>query len=191
MIITVWPFPTHKRMSVFTVHQPPAPPVDRIDRAESMVFLKDGFTWSAFLLGPLWLLANRLWLATAGYFAVAAFGYLLLDAAGVEEALFGPFLLALNAIVGFEAHWMMSAKLETKGWNTLGSVTGQSLADCERRFFEGWLPAQPLLRRETSFVSSEHAPQVTRSETSGMKPITDTPPAAAAAKPSRRGFAFF
>lgn len=176
MIVTVWPFPTHKRMTVFTVHEPPTPPADRIDRAEAMVFLKDGFTWSAFLLGPIWLLANRLWLATLGFFIVAAVGYFLLDTAGVSETLFGPFLFALNLIVGFEAHWLKTAKLETNGWATLGSVTGNGLADCERRFFEGWLPSQSLSRRDIRAQTPVEGPAVH---------------AAPDAKQKRRRFAFF
>jgi hypothetical protein len=35
--------------------------------------------------------------------------------------------------------------LEQTGWQTLGVVTGKSIAECERRFFESWLPAQPIL----------------------------------------------
>lgn len=158
MIVTVWPFPTHKRMTVFTVHEPPSPPADRVDRAEALVFLKDGFNWSAFLLGPVWLLANRLWLATLGYVAIATIGYLLFEMMSASEGLFGPFLLALNVIAGFEAHWLNAAKLEAREWNTLGSVSGQSLAECERRFFEGWLPTQTLLRRDGGIATSSAAP---------------------------------
>ena len=45
-------------MLTFTVHEPPNPPADRIDRAESLVFIKDGFSWIAALFAPLWLLAT-------------------------------------------------------------------------------------------------------------------------------------
>jgi hypothetical protein len=31
----------------------------------------------------------------------------------------------------------------------LGAVTGRTLAECERRFFEAWLPAQPILTPAT------------------------------------------
>ncbi|HRY06393.1 MAG TPA: DUF2628 domain-containing protein [Hyphomicrobiaceae bacterium] len=168
MIVTILPFPNQKRMIIFTVHEPPAPPIDRLDRAETMVFLKDGFTWSAFLLGPIWLVANRFWVSAVGYIALAVFGYVLLESAGAAEPLFGLFILALNAVVGFEAHWLKSSKLESKGWNVLGSVTGRSLAECERRFFENWLPTQALRRRDTEPAA----------------------PAAPEAKPKHR-FAFF
>lgn len=190
MIVTVWPFPTHKRMTVFTVHEPPHPPVDRLDRAEQMVFLKDGFVWSAFLFGPLWLLVNRLWLATFAYVGAALVGYLLLEAMGIADAVYGLFALALNVIVGFEAHWLKSQKLETRGWSALGSVSGQSLSDCERRFFEGWLATQPLLRREApASATTSQAPRGP-DETEGVKPITNAP-AAPVDRSKRSRFAFF
>ena len=53
-------------MLTFTVHEPPDPPADRIDRAERLAFVRDGFSWSAALFTPVWLLAHRLWWPFAG-----------------------------------------------------------------------------------------------------------------------------
>ena len=147
MIVTIWPFPTHKRMSVFTVHEPPHPPADRIDRAEALVFLKDGFTLGAFLLGPVWLLANRLWLALAGYISIVALAALALEGLDASPGWSGLLVLGLSAIVAFEAHALKATKLDADGWTLLGSVSGSGLRECERRFFEHWLPSQPALRQ--------------------------------------------
>ena len=59
-------------MLTFTVHEPPNPPADRVDRAEGLVFIKDGFAWFAALFAPLWLLMHRLWWALLGYVVLAA-----------------------------------------------------------------------------------------------------------------------
>ena len=59
-------------MQTFTVHEPPNAPADRVDRAESLLFIKDGFSWGAALFGPLWLLAHRLWWPLIGY--IIAYG---------------------------------------------------------------------------------------------------------------------
>ena len=45
-------------MAVFTVHAPAG-----AANADATVFVREGFSWSAFSFGPLWLLWNRLWLA--------------------------------------------------------------------------------------------------------------------------------
>ncbi len=147
MIVTIWPFPTHKRMTVFTVHEPPHPPVDRIDRAEALVFLKDGFTFGAFFLGPVWLLANRLWLALAGYLGIVALAALALKGLDASPGWHGLLVLGLNAIVAWEAHALKVAKLDGEGWTLLGSVSGTGLRECERRFFEHWLASQPARRQ--------------------------------------------
>ena len=50
-------------MIIYTVHEPQRPGQSIEARADSIVFVKEGFTIWGFLFGPLWLLYNRLWLA--------------------------------------------------------------------------------------------------------------------------------
>jgi Protein of unknown function (DUF2628) len=133
------------RMQTYTVHEGPQHPTDRIDRAEALAFVKDGFSFQALLLGPIWLLVHRLWLGFAGYAAVA----IAILAANQWFALpplstFVAFL-GLHVIIGFEADTIERQALESKGWTSLGSVSGTSALDCERRFFETWLHNQPVL----------------------------------------------
>ena len=53
--------------------------------------------------------------------------------------------MALNLLIGLEADTLRRWALERRGWRTLGSVTGKTAAECERRFFETWLPTQPII----------------------------------------------
>ena len=48
---------------IYTVHEPQRPGQTIEARADSIQFVKEGFTIWGFLFGPLWLLYNRLWLA--------------------------------------------------------------------------------------------------------------------------------
>lgn len=132
-------------MVVFTVHEPPNPAADRVDRAEGLVFLKDGFNWVAAILGPLWLLMQRNWLGLAGYAAAGAaiFGALYLIGASTPAIVLA--FVAINIFLGFEGCEIERDSLESKGWAQLGTVSGANLAECERRFFEHWLPAQPVI----------------------------------------------
>lgn len=178
MIVTVWPFPGTKRMSVFTVHELPEPPADRIDRAEAMVFLKDGFSWGAFLFGPFWLAAKRLWLPLAVYVAVASAAGFAIWALELGENVQTLLYLGLNLVLAFEAHALEVSSLEARGWSTLGSVSGHGRLECERRFFEGWLPSEPVLRRRSG-------------ETSGMPAAALGALGAASSAGSRRSGAGF
>ena len=71
-------------MRVWTVHLPPAATeegaADR-RRPPEPVLVREAFSWGAFLFGPLWLLAHRLWLAALLWF-VAAAALLMLVPAG-------------------------------------------------------------------------------------------------------------
>src|SRR5260370_42268675 len=59
-------------MSIYTVHVPP-PTADRSGPdPERFAFVRDGFSFWAFLLTPLWMLRHRLWLGLLGYLIVAS-----------------------------------------------------------------------------------------------------------------------
>lgn len=134
-------------MNVYTVHEPPDPPADRLDRADSHVFVKEGFNWAAALFAPLWLLANRMWIVLAGYLAVVAAIRLGFEwiAGSQPSALL---MIALHLLIGFEADTLRRWTLDRNGWRMVGSVLGRNWAECERRFFDTWLPGEPYIRAE-------------------------------------------
>ena len=132
-------------MLTFTVHEPPNPPPDRVDRAESLVFIKDGFGWVAALFAPIWLIVYRLWWPLLGFVVLSGGFELIKRVTGVDQRWVGLAVLALNLMIGFEADTLRRWALERRGWRTLGSVTGKTAAECERRFFETWLPTQPII----------------------------------------------
>lgn len=129
----------------FTVHEPPVPAADRLDRAESLLFVKEGFTWSAALFAPVWLIVHRLWWPLFAYAAIIG----LLEAVRfigiIDPGWITLGSLALHLLIGFEADSLRRWSLERSGWRMLGSVSGKSAEECERRFFEQWLPEQPVV----------------------------------------------
>jgi len=132
-------------MLTFTVHEPPNPPADRVDRAESLVFVKDGFSWPAALFGPLWLLAYRLWWPLLGYLVLSG-GLQAVQWITALDRDWPTFAtIALNVLIGLEAGALRVWGLDRRGWHNLGAVTGKTPAECERRFFEAWLPTQPVI----------------------------------------------
>ena len=138
-------------MLSFSVHEPPLPPADRLDRATSLVFIKDGFSWPAALFAPLWMLYYRLWWLLGGYFALSAALQLAGSILRVNQIWLALAVAGLHLLIGLEAAPLRIWSLGRRGWKNLGSVTGKTLAECERRFFEAWLPSQPII--------AVHAPQ--------------------------------
>ncbi len=130
-------------MKAFTIYEPPQAPLELVDRADALVFVKDGFSWLAFMFAPLWFLWNNLWLAVAGYAVVAGAliaPVLLLE---LDHDLIALGLFGLHLVSGFEAGTVLHWTLTREGWSELGAVTGRSQNECERNFYDGWLPGQP------------------------------------------------
>ena len=132
-------------MATYTVHEPPNPEADRLDRADELQFVKDGFSWTTAFFPPLGFALQRLWLAALGYLVLASLAFWLLAKAGLTNSQISIAVMALNLYLGFEVSSLKRWSLDRKGWQTIGTVTGRNLVDCERRFLESWLPAQPVI----------------------------------------------
>ena len=130
-------------MIVFTVYEPPLTSGDRADRAERLIFVKDGFIWSAAIFPRVWLLVKRLWLELFAFIGLAAVLTWGVEATGAPAAL-GAALLAHRADrARLRGGRLQGAALERRGWRFAGTVAGRDRLECERRFLESWLPAQP------------------------------------------------
>src|SRR4029079_15352843 len=142
-----WSFPSRSKGSVvtYTVHEPPATEADRIDRGSELEFVKDGFSWLTAICPPLGFLANGLWLFAIAYIVAASLLAYVLDALKIDSGLISLLFLMINIYLRFAVSNMKRWILEQTGWQTLGVVTGKSIAECERRFFESWLPAPPIM----------------------------------------------
>jgi hypothetical protein len=131
------------RKMIFTVHEPPNPPADRVDRAAGMAFVRDGFSWSAALFTPIWMLAYRLWWPLLAYVAATAAIELIRQSIALHSGWLVLVTLALGLLIGLEAGTLRRWSLARRGWTTLGAVSGRTQEDCERRFFDMWLSTQP------------------------------------------------
>lgn len=133
-------------VATYTVHEPPSPNADRVDRADQLQFVKDGFSWITALFPPLGFAMKGLWLPAAAYVAVVSAVVAGLSALGVDDGFTSMLVLAVNVYLGFEVSSVQRFMLDNAGWQTVGSVSGASIEECERRFFESWLPDQPILK---------------------------------------------
>lgn len=129
----------------FTVHEPPQPASDRVDRADELRFVKDGFSWLTALVPPLGLAAKGLWFGLAAYFAAVLAMAVVLPAFGADSNWVAVAITALGLFLGFEISTIERFMLDRAGWRMAGTVTGRNIAECERRFFESWLPEQPVV----------------------------------------------
>jgi Protein of unknown function (DUF2628) len=131
-------------MAVYTVHQPPVEEDEAAPSPERFVFVRDGFSLWAFILGPVWMLRHRMWLALLGFVVVSVAVLAALRLAGVPPAASGFAVLMLALLVGIEAGTLRRFTLGRRRWSNVGTVVGSNRETVERRFFDAWVSAETI-----------------------------------------------
>lgn len=118
-------------MAVYSVHLPRYGG----ERVAEAAFVREGFHWSAFLFGALWLLWRGIWLALAVWLAfclllsgLAAFGF-------ISTAAFYLVVLLLHLLLGFEANRLIETRLERRGYRLVQIVAARALDEAQFAFF--------------------------------------------------------
>ena len=130
-------------MAAYSVFAPP--PFDPgAAGAERFRFVRDGFSWPAFILGPIWMLFHRLVLVLI-LWLVVLFG---LGAAirllGVPSGTASLVFLLFALLIGLEASTLQCWTLKRRGWREIGIVVADELEAAERRFFDELHEQDPL-----------------------------------------------
>jgi uncharacterized protein DUF2628 len=126
-------------MSVYTVHQPPPRTADDLADTDRFVFVRDGFSWWAFLLTPLWMLRHGLWLVLIVYLLVLAGIDAVLHVLGASTSTIVLVGAVVSLFVGLEAGTLRRFTLSGRGWRNVGVVSGHDAEEAERRFFDAWV----------------------------------------------------
>jgi hypothetical protein len=123
-------------MAFYTVMIPPPGSGGPREEIEQARLLPETFTWSAFVLSGLWLLINRLWLATAVFALIWGALFYVQSRFGLST---GALILAYGALalfLGFEGQNLIVRKLVRQGWRLVDVVEARGLPEAERRYFE-------------------------------------------------------
>ena len=117
-------------MATFLVLTPPGAGA----RAENARFLRDHFSWFAFLLPAVWLLAQRAWFAALLAVAVQGLGLALanhpaLGAVGLAIA------LGTGLLVALEGPSLLATALERKGWTLDTVISAEDRAMAEEIYY--------------------------------------------------------
>src|SRR5262249_44842127 len=120
-------------MRIYTVHEPPPQRPEQTGDPARVVFVRDGFSFWAFLFGPFWMLRHQMWLVLLGYAIVFVVLELLLKLFGVSEGASFVAGLLLALLVGLEASTLHRFTLGRRKWTNVGVIVGDDLEDAERR----------------------------------------------------------
>ena len=121
-------------MPVYTVHAPTAHAAD-FRATDKFVFVRDGFHFWAMVLGPLWLIWKRLWLALLGWLVLTV----ALEV-GAGELVGGGAVtvtgIVIAILMGLEASTLQRWTYSRHGWRQLDVVVADDEESAERRFFD-------------------------------------------------------
>ncbi|MBI1868148.1 MAG: DUF2628 domain-containing protein [Methylocystis sp.] len=149
-------------MAVYTVHLPKGSNGEAAS-AEQIVFLRDGFSMSAFVFGPLWLAWNRAWLAAS----LSLLALILLTAAGsrleLPSAAISVAGIAVSLAFALEGSRLVAWTLARRGYVESAVVVGENLDEVEEAFFNSWRAAAP--------VAPPLAPAASPSAASSSEPV--------------------
>ena len=134
-------------MAFYTVMIPPPGSGGARDEIEQARLLPETFTWSAFFLGGLWLLGQRLWLATLIY---ALLWGALFYASSRLGLMTGALMIShwtIALFLGLEGQNLIARKLARQGWRLADVVEARDLPEAERRYFERALAGEATPQR--------------------------------------------
>ena len=137
-------------MTTFTVHEPPPRKNEETASPVRFAFVRDGFYFWAFLLGPVWMLYHRLWLVLLMYLAGTTAIQVALWALGVSGLAKFTVGLLIALLVGFEAGSLRRWSL--RRWTNRGIVVATNREAAEHRFFDRWSGSLP-----SAYASNEPA----------------------------------
>jgi hypothetical protein len=129
------------RVAAFTVHQPPETGGTKLEQADRLLFVGDGFSWRAALFSPFYLIVRGEWLALAAYAGASILALAVLNLIGAKPDWYIWTWLLINVVIGFEASEIKRWSLGRAGWHEIATVSGAGQEEAERRFFEAWLPS--------------------------------------------------
>jgi len=150
-------------MRVYTVHEPPPQRYEQTQTGDParFVFVRDGFSFWAFLFGPFWMLRHQMWLVLLGYAIVFVALELLLKLFGVSAGASFVAGLLLALLVGLEAPTLHRFTLGRRKWANVGVVVGDNLENAERRFFDGWVRSGGTAPSVTPVAPTPQPPSAT------------------------------
>ena len=100
------------------------------------VFLKDGFSFMAFIFSGFWALWHRMWFMSALIFGGWVLLGMFLTFIGAPNELRLVMTMGFSIIIGFGAHDWLSSSLLRRGYSLDGVVAAPRLDAALRRWFD-------------------------------------------------------
>jgi hypothetical protein len=128
-------------MKLYTIHAPFGPAV--LAGLESARAARTGFSFAAFLFGPLWLLVRGLWVALVGYAVLAALLVGLVRYGGLWPGSAVALIALAELYLGVEGRALAAVARARAGRPLVDVIYARSALEAEKLYFERALAAAP------------------------------------------------
>ena len=162
-------------MQSFTVHRRRRTIGNPEAEADATVFVRDTFSWAAFIVPVLWALYHRLWLVLVGFIAVAMALNLAITLAGLPEFVNAMASLALQFLFAAEARDLRRWTLERRGYDLVAVIVAENFDQAETRYFREW--TDTIARHREEQASGERVAFSLRAPDGGSHTPTAEQPA--------------
>jgi hypothetical protein len=119
-------------MAAYAVFEPPMRGRSAAEHADRFVFMREGFSFWAFLFGVLWIIWRRLWLVLIIYVALVGllqYGLMLL---GISPSARTAVTVLIHLLLGMEAATLRRWTMVRRGWRDWGVVIADDVETAER-----------------------------------------------------------
>lgn len=119
-------------MRVYTVHMRR----QGLDPDKDIVFVREGFSWPAFIFTFFWAAYHRLWLMSAVTVVLMVALGLGLSQLGLGDPVNGVIQLCFSVLFGFVAHDVRRFYLSRSGFTEQDVVVARDQTSAEQRYFD-------------------------------------------------------
>ncbi len=119
-------------MQVYTVHMRR----QGLDPDKDIVFVREGFSWTAFAFTFLWAAYHRLWLMMVVTLSVLVLSGIALTQLGVSETVSAIVQICISTMIGFVANDARRFSLARGGFAELDVVVARDRTTAEQRYFD-------------------------------------------------------
>ncbi len=119
-------------MRIYTVHLG----LERANRERDIRFVKEGFSWPAFVFSLFWALAKGMWVTAVLIFLAQAAINGVIASARLSPEVQSVLSFAFFVLLGAFGNDFVRLELARKGYREVGVIAAANIAAAERRAFE-------------------------------------------------------
>jgi hypothetical protein len=181
-------------MASYWILEPRSATPRSVATASEAVLVRDGWSWGAFFLGPIWILWRGLWLGFLLWLLVIVGASVASFYAPNTADYVGFAMFAASVWFPLEANAFRAWTLQRRGYGLTGVAVGRNLNEAEQRYFtsvtapppasvDPWAAAITSAAPVARPVAPAPAPVADPSMPKAASPFGDLPPTVLAPRP--------